>query len=617
MTLLRTPDGKWEDTAVPVSSTSDVTADVAVDPAGRVVVAWSAGGTCAELVAAVYTPGDPDGFGAPVELGAAYDSVLGVRLVNGAGDAVRAVWIVDTPSQCESPSTGTSLRNADLTGDAWSLGPEVKLADGVAENSLDAAAAPDGSALAVWRWSDPKTWATTALGALVRRPGTGWETEAASLPGTGADDGNPRAAVTADGIALAVWMHSPEAAGAVPYAARRAVGAAWGEPEPLAAASTTPHVLTVGGVDADGKGNALAGWLDLLGNSGANLAAPFDGEPPKLAVGTVSVSPGGTTVVGQAVSFHATASDSWSPPVRFTWDFGDGTTLDSGENPDVTHAFAQAGTFTVTVTARDAAGNSAVATTSVTVAPAQGGAPAPDIDHDTVPDVADNCPTVPNTDQADADGDGIGDACDNSNTPVALKSVAVKAVSGEVFYKPPSGGTPGGHVGQAPPGFKPLKGAATLPVGTTLETSDGRVELKAASATRGAKTMTGQFFDGRFTIGQVRQGTKGSKARKLITRLRLAGGKFRSTCRTSAAGSRALAVRSKKRVRRLWGDGKGSFQTRGQGAAATVRGTRWLTEDRCDGTLVRVRRGHVDVRDIFRKKTVRLGPGQSYVALRP
>ncbi|MBN2800230.1 MAG: hypothetical protein JXX28_13910, partial [Deltaproteobacteria bacterium] len=35
-----------------------------------------------------------------------------------------------------------------------------------------------------------------------------------------------------------------------------------------------------------------------------------------------------------------------------------------------------------------------------------------DVDDDTVPNAEDNCPEVPNTDQADEDGDGLGDLCD-------------------------------------------------------------------------------------------------------------------------------------------------------------------------------------------------------------
>ena len=45
-----------------------------------------------------------------------------------------------------------------------------------------------------------------------------------------------------------------------------------------------------------------------------------------------------------------------------------------------------------------------------------------------------------------------------------------------------------------------------------------------------------------------------------------------------------------------------------------MRGTKWLTEDRCRSTLVRVRRGKVAVRDSVKRKTVLVKQGRSYVA---
>jgi len=45
-----------------------------------------------------------------------------------------------------------------------------------------------------------------------------------------------------------------------------------------------------------------------------------------------------------------------------------------------------------------------------------------------------------------------------------------------------------------------------------------------------------------------------------------------------------------------------------------VRGTRWLVEDRCDGTLTRVVRGTVRVRDFRLRRTITLRSGQSYLA---
>ena len=76
------------------------------------------------------------------------------------------------------------------------------------------------------------------------------------------------------------------------------------------------------------------------------------------------------------------------------------------------------------------------------------------------------------------------------------------------------------------------------------------------------------------------------------------------------AGASALAreARGKRRVvRRLWGkDSHARFRTHGRDSVATVRGTRWVTTDRCDGTLTKVSEGKVLVRDLHRKRSVLL-----------
>jgi hypothetical protein len=71
-------------------------------------------------------------------------------------------------------------------------------------------------------------------------------------------------------------------------------------------------------------------------------------------------------------------------------------------------------------------------------------------------------------------------------------------------------------------------------------------------------------------------------------------------------------------VRRLWGNGRGRFRTRGRYSSATVRGTKWLTEDYCNGTLTRVakrpRTNRVVVRDQVRRRNVTLRAGRAYFA---
>ncbi len=79
----------------------------------------------------------------------------------------------------------------------------------------------------------------------------------------------------------------------------------------------------------------------------------------------------------------------------------------------------------------------------------------------------------------------------------------------------------------------------------------------------------------------------------------------------------AAAHLSRKVLGRLNANSHGHFTARGQYSASTVRGTIWSVENRCDGTLTRVTRGVVQVRDFRLRRTVTLFTGQSYLAKAP
>lgn len=178
--------------------------------------------------------------------------------------------------------------------------------------------------------------------------------------------------------------------------------------------------------------------------------------------------------------------------------------------------------------------------------------------------------------------------------PAPGEIVGVKVMAGTVLVKEPGSNT-----------FVKLTGPTEIPIGTQVDTTHGTLLLTAGLG--GGRTNSSQFFDGVFTILQA-------KARNAFTTLRLEGGNFR-VCKARVSALSLDAVgRSKRPVRRLWGSGKGRFTTRGRYSSATVRGTKWLVQDRCDGTLTRVRRGIVKVRDFRRRKNVTVRAGHSYLA---
>lgn len=156
-----------------------------------------------------------------------------------------------------------------------------------------------------------------------------------------------------------------------------------------------------------------------------------------------------------------------------------------------------------------------------------------------------------------------------------------------------------------------------VPMGTQFDTTGGVVHLTFAVAPNDPVTPGpvegGDFFGGVFSIYQSSTAT--------MAELRLSGPPI--VCATSAR-SRAVALAARKRrgkggggKRLVWGDAHGQFKTSGNYAAATVRGTRWLTEDRCDGTKVQVQRGLVAVKDLTTGKTVDVPAGKSYLAKAP
>jgi len=81
--------------------------------------------------------------------------------------------------------------------------------------------------------------------------------------------------------------------------------------------------------------------------------------------------------------------------------------------------------------------------------------------------------------------------------------------------------------------------------------------------------------------------------------------------KNKAAPKSQNAAKSKKPVRSLFGSGHGRFRTQGKHAAATVRGTIWITEDYCDRTVIRVKRGVVGVKDLRTGKVVAVRAGSS------
>jgi Domain of unknown function DUF11 len=234
-----------------------------------------------------------------------------------------------------------------------------------------------------------------------------------------------------------------------------------------------------------------------------------------------------------------------------------------------------------------------------TVAPGTGGAAVKVVASQTGPPQP--APNPPAPQPAPAPAANPAPAPAGPAPPVFQESADLEPVEGDVFVRLPGTSQ-----------FVRLDAAIQAPLGTEVDTSSGKLALSTVDAA--GTRFHADFSEGRFKI--ARQLVNGT------TELRLTGGDFRSCGSTTRAFASVdkkkpkppKRKRSRKIVRHLWGSGKGKFQTRGRYLAATVHGTKWLTEDRCDASRAFVQEGVVAVRDLVKRKTIEVSAGHGYVA---
>ncbi|HEY7953054.1 MAG TPA: choice-of-anchor Q domain-containing protein [Solirubrobacteraceae bacterium] len=209
--------------------------------------------------------------------------------------------------------------------------------------------------------------------------------------------------------------------------------------------------------------------------------------------------------------------------------------------------------------------------------------------------------------------------------PVLGKTANIAPVSGIVYIELPPGATLASFARAPSPteafaaltkgrSFIPLTEARQIPFGSILEASKGVAKITTATtASPKGKVQFGNFGAGIFKLLQAR------KQHGLTELSVINNHSARQVCASTGKGKKAALAShaSSKVLGRLSANSHGHFTGRGQYSAATVRGTTWSVQNRCDGTLTHVVRGTLSVRDFHKRKTVTLFTGQSYLARAP
>lgn len=195
------------------------------------------------------------------------------------------------------------------------------------------------------------------------------------------------------------------------------------------------------------------------------------------------------------------------------------------------------------------------------------------------------------TDTANAEVRRVSDV---GRVPDAVinRSVRVAPVSGDLYAAPLGAGL-----------ILPVKEEDLVPLGSHFDSRRGRIAV-ATQLPSGAQQVA-NAYEGRFTLFQQAGGYTNFRLPELDC-----AAAPRATPRASIAAAAPAKKRRRKKRRRLWvSESGGNWRSSTGSTSASAVGTEWLTELRCDGTLVAVTDGIVRVRNkrTGRRRLVRAG----------
>ncbi len=249
-------------------------------PDGTVTVVWSRlNGSNAIIQAATRPPGGS--FGTPVELSEVGQDAFIPQITTAPDGTVTAVWyrsngsnaIIQAATRPPGGSFGTPVDLSAASQDAFD--PQI-------------AAAPDGTATAVWRRYNGSNY---IIQAATRPPGGSFGTPV-DLSEVGKNSFSPQITTGPDGTATAVWLRS-NGSNFIIQAATRPPGGSFGTPVDLSEVGQNafdPQITTAP------DGTATAVWLRSNGSNSITQAAT---RPPGGSFGT----PVDLSEVGQNASY--------------------------------------------------------------------------------------------------------------------------------------------------------------------------------------------------------------------------------------------------------------------------------------------------------------------------